>query len=309
MAADPCCPPETAAWAAEAEFCSAASLDPTLEACCQRDLEAAALEARLKAQLSLHDRSKERERAAARVFGGDAAAAAAAAAQHQQLVEDQLGSGDDDALMGRLREARLRELRTAADARSEAQRAGHGTLGDVPEAGLLRAAQQAAPAPFVAHLALDGSPLDDDLDEHLTTLAARYLGTRFVRSRIALHSTLHLRLRTPPGPGLLCFREGSLVGAAPLDRFGAPECILEEEVDKWLRKLQVLVLQPGGGAAAAAATAAGRRDGGGGDSGSEEEAGGEWEQPCEVCGRRYPHQHIRSAYAGGAHDSDGSESE
>ena len=102
---------------------------------------------------------------------------------------------------GRLREARLRELRTAADARSEAQRAGHGTLGDVPEAGLLRAAQQAAPAPFVAHLALDGSPLDDDLDEHLTTLAARYLGTRFVRSRIALHSTLHLRLRTPPGPG------------------------------------------------------------------------------------------------------------
>ena len=99
------------------------------------------------------------------------------------------------------------------------------------------------------------------------------------------------------------------MGAAPLDRFGAPECILEEEVDKWLRKLQVLVLQPGGGAAAAAATAAGRRDGGGGDSGSEEEAGGEWEQPCEVCGRRYPHQHIRSAYAGGAHDSDGSESE
>ena len=114
--------------------------------------------------------------------------------------------------------------------------------------------------------------------------------------------------------GLLCFREGSLVGAAGLDRFGAPECIVEEVVDKWLRHHKVLHLlsssgSGSGGAApglkggqAAALLASSRggggasSDGGGGSSGEEGEED-DWQQPCEVCGRRYPHQHFRSAYA------------
>lgn len=106
--------------------------------------------------------------------------------------------------------------------------------------------------------------------------------------------------------GLLCFCDGSLVGAAGLDRFGAPECLLEEAVDKWLRQHKGLLLESA--AAAAAAARPGRRggndagssrhdsrSGSGSGSGSEEE-GDEWQQPCEVCGRRYPHQHIRSVY-------------
>jgi hypothetical protein len=34
----------------------------------------------------------------------------------------------------------------------------------------------------------------------------------------------------------------------------------------------------------------------------------EWQQPCEVCGRRYPHQHVKAVYAsaeaGGGSDED-----
>jgi hypothetical protein len=100
--------------------------------------------------------------------------------------------------------------------------------------------------------------------------------------------------------GLVCFRSGCLVGAAGLDRFGAPECIREEAVGAWLRRLGVL-RSPGSGGWAGGA--AGSSDSG---SGEEEEEGEEWQQPCEECGRRYPHQHIRTVRArrGSGSDSD-----
>lgn len=101
---------------------------------------------------------------------------------------------------GRLRAQRLTQMQQAAEARARLQAAGHGGLVDVPVARLLREAE-ASGSPLVCHLAFEGSPLDDELDEHLAQLAHRYLGTRFVRTCISLRSTLHLRLRTPPGPG------------------------------------------------------------------------------------------------------------
>lgn len=104
------------------------------------------------------------------------------------------------------------------------------------------------------------------------------------------------------------------MGAAGVDRFGAPECLLEEGVDKWLRQHRGVLLaapsasgsgrqQPaaGGGSDAAAA------EGGSSDEEEGEGEGDEWQQPCDVCGRCYPHQHIRSVYAtrGSGSDSDG----
>jgi len=102
------------------------------------------------------------------------------------------------------------------------------------------------------------------------------------------------------------------VGAAGLDRFGAPDCLLEEAVDQWLRQHKGLLLESA--AAAAAAARPSRRSNGdasssGDDSGSgSEEEGDEWQQPCEVCGRRYPHQHIRSVYASRREDGGSSSS-
>ena len=128
------------------------------------------------------------------------------------------------------------------------------------------------------------------------------------------------RLLTPPAApaGLLCFRDGCLVGAASLDAFGAPECIREEAVDKWLRRLRVLQQQmpsSSSGGTGAGATARWRGGGSVDGSGSSSDEGGapdegdEWQQPCDVCGRRYPHQHIRSMYAGGGSRHSGSDSE
>ena len=111
-----------------------------------------------------------------------------------------------------LRAERLLELQREAERRAQLQQAGHGRLLDVAEERLLREAESSASAasasaasasaPLVAHLAFEGSPLDAELDEHLAQLAHRYLGTRFVRTPITLRTTLHLRLRTPAGPGV-----------------------------------------------------------------------------------------------------------
>ena len=86
-----CCP-EAQGFAAEAEACDALACDPTLEACCQRDLEQQALVARLKARLSLHDRSKERQRIAGQVLGGAPPAAAPAPGSGS----DELGTDEED---------------------------------------------------------------------------------------------------------------------------------------------------------------------------------------------------------------------
>lgn len=131
----------------------------------------------------------------------------------QLLVHDsrifatQLAAALPRTLAGHLRAQRLQELQRAAEARSRLQQAGHGGLAVVPESRLLREAEGSA-APLVAHLAWEGSVLDDELDEHLGGLAHRHLGTRFVRTVIGPRSTLHLRLRTPPGPGVLVARRG-----------------------------------------------------------------------------------------------------
>jgi hypothetical protein len=227
-AADPCCQ-EADAFNSEAAACEALACDPTLESCCQRDLEQQALVARLKARLSIHDRSKERLRVAGRVLGtagqpSRAPPPAAAAAAVQQLDDDLATDEDDEELgerqrrvvrtlsslqpphprapplAGRLQARRLQQLQHEAQVKAQLQQQGHGSLTDVPEARLLREAGDWA-GPWVCHLALEGSPLGDELDEQLATLAHLYQGTRFTRTLVNPHSSLQLQLRSLPCPG------------------------------------------------------------------------------------------------------------
>jgi hypothetical protein len=111
----------------------------------------------------------------------------------------------------------LQQLQREAQSKAAVRQQGHGSVSDVPESRLLREAE-AAGGPLVCHLALEGSPLDDDLDEHLAALAHQHLGTRFVRAVINLRtSTLHLKLRTPAGPGrCLAWPQHLLLGWPPL---------------------------------------------------------------------------------------------
>jgi hypothetical protein len=94
-AAGCCAAPEAQGFAAEAEACDALACDPTLEACCQRDLQQQAMVARLKARLSIHDRSKERQRVAGQVVGTAPPAAAPAPDSGSELgTEDEEEEGE-----------------------------------------------------------------------------------------------------------------------------------------------------------------------------------------------------------------------
>ena len=48
--------------------------------------------------------------------------------------------------------------------------------------------------------------------------------------------------------------------------------------------------------------------GGSSDEGSgQEEEVSDWQAPCEVCGRRYPHQHVKAVYQSSYVAGDGSD--
>ncbi len=71
----------------------------------------------------------------------------------------------------------------------------------------------------------------------------------------------------------------------------------DDLVERWLKKHCVLqsleaVQQAAGGAARAAASNPNYDT-----EGEEGEADDREQQPCEICGRRYYHEHIRSMYA------------
>lgn len=213
----------------------------------------------------------------------------------------------------RLRALRVAEMREAAARKAAAQARGLGAQLSVGEGALLGAARS-SDQPLVAHLAHEGVEACEVLDEHLSALAHSHLGTRFLRVPVGRRSSLHLRLGAPPGPALVAFWEGSVLGAASLERFGAAEgVLLEEEVDRWLCALHVLHTPESLQAwAAEQRRRPGRRQGGEGGTSSGGESdedgdgrgGDDWQQPCEVCGRAYPHEHIRSVYADRHSDSE-----
>lgn len=213
-----------------------------------------------------------------------------------------------------LRAARLQQLRARA-ARQEGERAaGHGRLNDVAADKLLDLAEQTG-GRLVAHLALEGTQACDHLDEQLAQLAHAYQGTYFARvavrrrspaaggapaagSRAAAGRSLQARLGLSELPALLAFRGGAVVGRAPVAQFGGGVDIIEEEVYSYLRRLRVL----------AEGKSESQRSGGcdedsedacSGDDDHEDDDGG---QACELCGRTFPHEHVRAMYRGGGDD-------
>lgn len=131
----------------------------------------------------------------------------------------------------------------------------------------------------VVHIAAEGWPACDALDELLTSLAYRYTATHFSRCALPKATPTHQQqqgavvggLHLPHGvPALLVAKGGRLVGSAPVVRFGGANDIIEDEVVGYLQRLRVLKA-PGdtrgtssssrgaAGVAAAAAGAAGLR--------------------------------------------------
>ncbi|KAF8070999.1 hypothetical protein HT031_001080 [Scenedesmus sp. PABB004] len=305
------------------------ALDPTLDQCCRRDLDDQIARERIRACLQAADRVDARTRAAAAAVvrdagvvaaaaaaadaaDADAAAAAAAAAAADGSAAQPREPGGGEGELAALRAARLAQLRAAAAAQAAGARAGLGSLNDVPEGKLLGLlAEPPGRGVLVAHLAVAGHEPCNALDETLAAAAARYRGTYFARVVVARGTPLVARLQLPGGvPALLVARDGALLGRAQLSQFGGHD-IWEEEVLSYLRRFRALL--GGEGEAGGARRPGGADDDAGASSGDESDGGGQgrgdWSAACEVCGRSYPHTHVRAIYATNERGSDESEGE
>ena len=265
-----CC--DTAAsLTATADALAADAADPTLQACCARDLAQQAASARLAATLAAADRV------------GAAARAATRAAVTPPLSDDD----DDSDQLATLRAARLAQLKAAAAAAADAGPPG---VRDVASAaGVTRAAEAAAPGPTVAHVAAPGYGAGDALEELLTTLAAEYRGTVFVRWAPRDGTKLS---GLPPPPTLAVFRGGALTAATSIPSLCAGDGgLAEERVAAWLRAARALARRRVDDTGASPSPSA--------SSESEDGGGGRSVPPCEVCGRTYAHTHVQTVRRGG----------
>ena len=103
--------------------------------------------------------------------------------------------------------------------------------------------------------------------------------------------------------GIVCFFKDEIVGVLPLDSAVGEDGVDEDAVEAWLQRRRCLV---GLGAPAGAAAARELADpaAAGSSEDDDEDDGNSLQAPCEECGRRYPHQHIRSVYRAADADSD-----
>ncbi|GLI62255.1 hypothetical protein VaNZ11_004860 [Volvox africanus] len=267
--------------------------DPVLAGCCEEDLQNMRRAEALRTTLLAVDRSTVRLKLHQEALH---------IPQQQQQLDpemdelDELDMDDDDAVLLDLRLRRLVELQRRAAERQQQSSCGYGRVNSLAPGALLERLErlETPGAAAVTHLAVAGCEAGALLDEHLTCLAHRYPGTYFARVAVKRGEPLAARLKVESLPALVCFRAGALVGRAPVSQFGPSGCLVEEEVTSYLRRLRVLRERPG------------VHDDSMQDDDQEEEE--EWKlKPCDLCGRRYPHEHVRAVY-GTCHrrSSDGS---
>lgn len=247
--------------------------DPTLQDCCRRDLEASRKSDQLKERLREVDRTRQRERIEAAVLSE--------APQHDSFdctdpICDVGGCcGGIDAELQQVRERRLQQLRAQAACQAEAAALQYGILHNMPPDNALELI-------LLAKLSLcymaSGAASDGDLDQIMQTLSRTQQDTLFLRAEFVAGSKLaeHCRM---PGPGLVVLREGRPIAAGPLEAFFVDGRISSAAVDAWLQ--QSAMASP----AFLPACAAGSTDSEGSDA-------DDWKEPCALCGRTYPHEHV-----------------
>lgn len=147
---------------------------------------------------------------------------------------------------------------------------------------------------IVCHLAAEGSSAGDELDELLQSLAGQYRGTYFCR--VSMRALTH-GLCSPAVkhiPGMCVFKDGAITSQVPQGELIEEDEMIEEGVISYLKHAGALRHSIGEPQDAGAV---------GADSGNEADAG-EWRAPCEICGRRYYHEHVRSVTRGNQQPAD-----
>lgn len=252
--------------------------DPALADCCLRDLQEQREVQKLKSRLLERDRSTARLKEQSRVLPH-------VEAQSPYQAEAHLPDEDDesDEEVTRLRMLRIEEFK-----RATASRRGAGLVRDIDESQLLSALEE-SDAAVVCHLHVEGYEVCQQLDELLSTLAYRHKQTDFIRCAVSRRSRLMAALQLVGLPALLCWRDGQVIGKAPLLQFGNPQEIYEEQVELYLGRLRMYN---------SGETGSSRHC-----NNSEDElddgtsAPNSTDRPCELCGRTYPHEHFRAVYA------------
>ena len=212
----------------------------------------------------------------------------------ESSLEGSDSEGGDDGFLLALRERRLEGLRAQGGGPEQrgAQKAAASVparivrrrgYADMQERSVFREAGR--PGFMVAHLAVPGHSASAEADELLADLAEAHPRTRFVR--VALEgghgAGLAQRLCVPGLPAVVTFRSGDVVGNASYAMLGKDGEVHEELLQRHL--MQVGAIQ--------------RRPAGSGSESSEEEEGDEpLVAPCVICGRTYPHTHVRATRAG-----------
>ncbi|GMH40162.1 hypothetical protein BSKO_08066 [Bryopsis sp. KO-2023] len=198
----------------------------------------------------------------------------------QEHSEDE--DSDDDPVLKEIRDRRIRELEKRVWSGKEPAANSVTTCRD---ADALEETLRSDHAPSIVHIAVPSSKASCCFDELLDRLAPKYSETRFLRLVYAKNTPNHfLKMGSKGPPAVSCFSSGSLVGQACLSSFLWDGDLLEEKMMRFFRKLHVLKKRGEGGQESESSLSSGDDD---------EDP---WlDDPCDVCGRRYPHKHFGPA--------------
>ena len=130
-------------------------------------------------------------------------------------------------------------------------------------------AQKKSNPPIVCKFSVLGSRLNDELDEIMDTLAAEQTAVSFVRIARPEGSVMDSR-QAATQPALCWFERGNVQSALFGEEMGGPGAVEELLVRKWVK---------------ASAKRHGEDD---------DEDNDDGDDPCKLCGRTYPHEHIRN---------------
>lgn len=282
---------------AEVDELKTLSLDPTLESCCRRDAEQQCAIAKAKMNLLRQDRIDTRQRIAESVVGKpQASATRCCEARHTHDSEDDDLSAGDDAEFEEIRLARLKELHFQAVKRSELTQSGCGLVTTVSESGM-KAILSESPTPHVVcHVIIEGDSIGAEVSEFLDNMARTYLGTRFVRCPICPNSQFPARMGLGYPSGIIYFLDGVVKKVMPLsslEDYDADEGALETKFRKAGAFLTLDEAIESRSSQKDCRNDVLRVD----DHSDEDKCSDDgWEEPCEICGRRYPHRHVRTMY-------------
>ncbi|KAL0023297.1 hypothetical protein WJX77_004431 [Trebouxia sp. C0004] len=196
-------------------------------------------------------------------------------------------STEEEAELLKLRDARLRQLKQDSQQIPALEPEGHGNLIELSQAQSLEAIGSGTTV--ICHMFCGGVQACEQLNEHLHSVAHKYLQARFIYIRVTQSKRVLPELGVVPVPGLVTYHKGVVTGAAPLQAFGDASEVDEHQIDAWLRKK----LSNHSALNKASLTC---------DSDQDDEDDGD--KPCSLCGRQFPHEHIRSVYTASPYDSD-----